>query len=43
MTCCNYESHLVDVELGLASAHLSVAGAELSNEVVAVKTNVQDQ
>lgn len=29
--------HLVDVKLRLASGHLSVAGAELADEVVAVK------
>lgn len=31
--------NLIDVELRLASAHFSVAGAELADEVVAVKIN----
>lgn len=31
------ECYLVDVELGLASGHFSVAGAELANKVVTEK------
>lgn len=33
--------HLIDVELRLASGHFSVAGAELADEVVAVKANTK--
>lgn len=39
--CVCEEYHLIDVELWLASGHFSVAGAELADKVVAVKTNTQ--
>ncbi len=39
--CACEEYHLIDVELWLASGHFSVAGAELADKVVAVKTNTQ--